>query len=508
MIRRAAFQCALFFACLAVAATAAFADTALLEEHIRSESGFDGAVRIVEYGMDEKDSDYGYVTAEVPYRDIRGEIKHGQGRLYVKVTVLESGEPIPPFCHVHYEKSMDGARHWCEQGYLVVTPHYGDPQQGGYPLELCTGDSNNLSRALLQWVRRLPFVDPVHLHIDGGSAGGYMALAMSADLFPVASATAESPVCNWAYNLNYLDANKPASGFPLADFKALSDLKRSPLPILCSITGLADQSAGVFGSDFALDAYYLVSPIAYLDRITCPTQILCATGDMLVPMEQMLAAPSAELDTSLFPENYQRDFDALTLSDMARHRFVDFLPEDELSIHRIPLAEGMHEILLEHFLKEVKEPPSPPNLERPFDRDKQWNIVILDEGPPKPYSPHSRYKWRTSPDSFIAAYRSSPPSPEILNAAKLDRLLRRFEGDLDRLPKLADGLSMNRQNFPLLEELDVVTGLIDYGEIDSACAERMTQLYAESARKPFGESLTLDRLREELADIRGKLGLE
>lgn len=505
----AMFRIVFVMAVVGITACTVLAESTFLDEKIRDEKGFDGAVTVVEYGVDEKDADYGFATVEIPYRDIEGAPKKGQGRLYIRRQDLESGNPVPPFCHVHYEKNMDGAKSWCERGWAVASSHYGDPQKGEYPLELCTGDSNNLSRALIEWVRRLPFIDRTHLHVDGGSAGGYMALAMSADMFPVAATTADAPVCNWAYNLNYFVANKPASGYPLPDFKGTADVKRSPLPIMYLVTGLADQSMGVFGEDLAADAYYLISPIAYLDRITCPVLILCATGDMLVPMEQMTRNIEHPINPTLFPENYQRDFDALTLTPKARRCFDELLPADQLAVQQLPLAEGMHEITLAYFLKEEEEPPAPENLERPWIKDKQWNIVVLDEGAPKPYSPHARYNWRTSPDGFVATHQKAAPAPAILNAAKLDRLLQRYTGELEGLAILAKtGQPMNRLNYQPLEKLDVVMGLLDYAYLSPAHAERLIQLYAEGTRNPFGDTLTVDRLREELATLRAGLSME
>jgi hypothetical protein len=275
------------------------------------------------------------------------------------------------------------------------------------------------------------------------------------------------------------------------------------------ITGLADQSMGVFGNDLAADAYFYISPIAYLDRISCPVLIQCATGDMLVPLEQMARTIERPIDRTLFPENYTRDFDALTLGPKARHRFDELVPSDQLSIQLMPLPEGMHEYTLENFLKEEKEPPAPPTLDRPWDKDKQWNIVVLDEGSPKPFSPHSRYKWRTSPDSFVESHRSAVPSPAILNAAKLDRLMQRYTGELTDLAILAKtGQQMNRLNYQPLEQLDVVQGLLDYGTLSPAHAERLTQLYAEGPRKPFGDTLAVTRLQDELTALRQSLGLQ
>ena len=510
MSRKIAFCSCVLIAAFAFVAIAAedSGNKTFLDAAIPSESGFDGAVTVVERIVDTEEPDFGYVTVEIPYRDINGQPKKGQGRLFVRKADVESGKPVPAFCHVHYEKNADGAKKITARGWAVATSHYGDPAKGEYPLELCTADSNNLSRALIQWVRRLPFIDGTHLHIDGGSAGGYMSLAMSAEFFPVSATTADAPVCNWAYNVNYLEANKKASNFPPPAGQA-PDLKKTPLPVLFAITGLADQTTAVFGADLSAEAYYLISPIACLDRITSPVLIQCATGDMLVPHEQMTATIERPIDRALFPESYVRDFDTLTLCPKAKKRFDELVPKDQLAFHLIALPEGMHEYTLANFLKEEKEPPSPAEIDRPWNPDKQWNVAVFDEGPPKPFSAHTRYKWGSSSNAFIEAHRTPMPAPAILNAAKLDRLMQRYVGELKDEPILAaSGKPANRLNAAPLEKLDVVSGLLDYADLGEAYAARLSELYAGGTLKPFGADLNLDRLREERAALRKEMGLD
>jgi len=166
---------------------------------VQNEEGFEGAVRVVE---EAGDKNFGYVTVEIPYLDVHGIKKMGQGRLFLRKQEIASGKPIPIFCHVHYEKGVDGAKSWCKKGWAVATARYGK-EGDGYPIDVSVGDGYNLARAVIEWALRLPFIDRTHLHIDGGSQGGYMALAMSADFFPVAATTADFPVVNWAFNLNY-----------------------------------------------------------------------------------------------------------------------------------------------------------------------------------------------------------------------------------------------------------------------------------------------------------------
>lgn len=470
----------------------AAADAPRIADAVPSESGFEGAVQVVEAAAD---GEFEYVTVNIPYRDVRGQAKTGQGRLVVRRADLESGKPLPAFCHVHYEKNVGGAKDWCRRGWAVATSHYGDPAQGGYALELAPGDSYNLSVALIQWVRRLPVIDRSRLHIDGGSAGGYMALAMGAHHFPVTAVTADSPVANWPYNLNYLEANKPASGYGKLDLKA------SPTPYLTAVTMLSDWAYGVFGKDLASDSYYDLSPISYLDRITCPTLVLTATGDMLVPPEQYTAEHVYAVEAALFPEGYVRDFEKLAPTDKSRRRLVDLLG-DKIETFLVERPAEVPELTLAMARGEEKEPKTPKNIDRPWSKTKQWSLVMLDEGPALPHSPHSRYKWGQSPDGFVEAHRKQAPAPELLTAAKLDWLLQRYEGNLAPVPKLADGTPCNRLNFDGLEKRDVAAGLLDYAAMGPEHEARLKSLYAEAARKPFGDTLDLEQLRR-LAAGRG-----
>jgi hypothetical protein len=482
-----------FTACLLVlAALASCHGDAFVKGVVPSEEGFDGAVRVVE---ESAEGEFGVVTVEIPYLDVHGNPKTGQGRLIVRRGELESGAPIPVFCHVHYEKDVRGAKTWCKRGWAVATAHYKESGRG-YPIDVSVGDGYNLAHALILWVRRLPFIDRAHLHIDGASQGGYMALAMSADFFPVAATTADAPVVNWAYNLNYFEVNKPVSKFPQ------SDIQNSPLPILCAVTGLADASYAVFGNDLRSETWYRLSPIACVNRITNPMLIICATGDMLVPMEQMTRTHLRPYDKSRFPEGYQRDFDALTICEPARKTFEELLPPGAVFIHEMPLQENSFEVTLGMFKGKEKKPRKRPSeVDRPWSDQRQWSLCYLDEGGPAPYASHASYEWSTSPDSFVEAHRKVAPAPETLNAAKLDHLLRRYLGQIKDPPLLADGRPANRLNFAALEKRDVLTGLLDYAALGEGCAARLKSLYLQGDLHPFGPALDPDVLRNELARL-------
>jgi hypothetical protein len=166
------------------------------------------------------------------------------------------------------------------------------------------------------------------------------------------------------------------------------------------------------------------------------------------------------------------------------------------------LQENTYEITLDHFLKKVEEEEGPENQDRPWSKDKQWSLVVFEEGPPAPYASHTRFMWATSPDSFVDHYREAAPGPAILSAAKLTRVLERYAGIDDPNVTLGkEDTVANRGNFEALEQLDVVTGLLDYAAMGPEHAERLKALYREAKLHPFGDDLDIP----SLVDIRNRL---
>ncbi len=456
---------------------------------VPSESGFEGAATVL--SEDEK-GPYGIVCVEVPYLDAHGNPAKGQARLVVHRRHIESGESLPAFCHVHYEKSADGAYKWARDGWAVFTAAY-TGMDGEYPIDVSIGNGNNLARAIIQWARRLPFIDRARLHIDGGSQGGYMALAMSADMFPVTATTADVPVVNWAYNLNYFEANRGPIGHPTTPDK-------SPLPVLCSVLMLADWAYQYLPSDLSDEAWYYVSPISYLDRIANPVLVTSVTGDMLVPIEQMTRGDLVQpFDTARLPEDYQRDFDTLTVCEEARKTFEECVGGERRETFVAPLQEDSFELTYAMMTGKEKKPRKrPKNMDKPWSKDRQWSILYCDEGPVGPEAGHTTFEWAMSPDGFVEHYREAEPSPDILNAPKLERLMQRYAGDLANLPRLGTGKPINRLNFEAVEQWDVLQGLLDYAGISELHEVRLIELYASCSLKPLGEGLSMEILRAEL----------
>jgi len=468
-------------ACLALAALCILTGCAFAKGVVPGESGFDGAVSVV---SEQQEDGFGIVTVRVPYLGVQGDARTGLARVVFTRTAAKPGAKTPAFCHVHYEKDIGGAKHWAKQGWVVFTAAYTGPE-GESPIDAAVGNGNNLARAIIQWARRVPFVDHSRLHIDGGSQGGYMALEMSADMFPVTSTTADAPVVNWDYNLNYIMVNGKLAGYP--DQQAVAS---GPMPVLGMVASLGDMSFKYFTRDFADETWYNLSPLSYADRITDPTLVLCATGDMLVPMEAMTRTHLRPVDLSKFPVGYSRDFDALTPNEHARKVFEEVLPKDQVFTCVQPKQEGSFIVTTEMLRDPKKQPKAKPkDVDRAFSTDKQWNLYYLDEGGPEPFAGHTTWYWSTRAEKFVAHYHDAKPAVSILNEAKLKRLLERHAGQLSNLPTLSDGKPANRLNYAAAEKRDVETALRDYASFGPEYAENLRRLYAASPLKPFGDTL-------------------
>lgn len=454
-----------------------------------TESGFDGAVILDSSKIDDG---FAVVTVKVPYLDVYGTPKEGLARLVVDEAKLNSGKTIPAFCHVHYEKDVEGAKHWARRGWAVFTAVYTD-EKGKYPIDASVANGYNQARAIVQWARRLGFIDRTRLHIDGGSQGGYAALAVSADLFPVTATTADVPVVNWAYNLNYFEANKKVSKAPTAN------VDESPTPVLCSVSMLTDWCRKYFGNDLSSDAYYWMSPIACLNRITNPVLVTCFTGDMLVPMDQMMRKPLRTFDPSRFPEGFQRDFEKLTLCEKARKTFEECIPEGNRETFVLPLQKNSFEYTWEMFKDPSKKPKGPKGQEKPWSKTRQWSLLYCDEGGPVPEAPHSSFEWALSCDAFVSHYKKAKCTPELLNAVKLEWLMQRLERTVEGMPMLSNGQAANRFNFAAVERRDAITGLLDYARLGREYEARLKDLYGACPRKPLGTMMSCAELEKALA---------
>lgn len=455
---------------------------------VTSESGFDGAGVVA---GECTSGAYGLTYVIVPYLDINSEGKTALVEVAVRQSAAESGTPLPVFFHSYYALDTELVEHWCDRGWAVVWTVHTD-STGDYPMDIALGNGNNEARAVFEWIRRQSWVDRTHIHIDGISQGGYVALELSADMFPVISTTADMPPVNWDYNLEYVQANKGPANYPV-------DYQSSPLPLLEGVTGVLDSAMDYFGSDFSTSVWYYLSPISYANRITNPVLITSASGDMLVPMEQM-SRTVVPFDAADFPGGYVRDFDTLTFYGPARAVLEEVLSEGAFERHVTALPEDAEEIIPSYYTGSTSKQAekSTSYTDKWWSSAAQWSLLYLNEGAPKPYSGHTRYAWSLLPNSFTDYYQNATPSVELLNAGKLLRLMERLTLNLSHLPVMANYAYGNRLNFPALEQRDVLVGLLDYANLSAAHEEQLISLYAQCAIQPFGSEITLQAIQAAL----------
>ncbi len=468
-----------------------FSTSCAQEPLVKDESDLEHGVKIVSI---KNEWNIQIVLARVPYLGIEGDEKTGLARLVIPINHLKNTSKLPAFCHVHYEKDIGGAKKWAKNGWIVSTAVY-TPPDGESPIDPALGNGYNLAKAIIQWIKRLPIVDTSHILIDGASQGGYMALAMSAELFPVIATHSDVPVVNWAYNLSYFEANRTIAGFG-------KPIEEAPLPGMAPVIGLADMCYKYFTPDLNNKCWFYLSPISYLELITNPVLITCATGDMLVPIEQMTKKYVRQFDTSQFPNGFTRDFDKLNFCQEAKKVFEECLQQKDYEIFIIPPQENSFEITREMLLNSKLKPQKrPTNQDKPWSKTKQWSLLYLDEGPPSPYATHTKMEWSLSPDSFVTYHKSAPLRLEILTLPKLQHLLKRYEGIQEPEIKLNNQKTANRLNFPNLEKIDIINSLITYIEQSEEHLKHLQNLYSQSTIKPFGDEITLTILKEELKKI-------
>ena len=449
----------------------------------------------------------GQATLGFTYLDVHGEPREASARLWVQREQLAQGVLTPLLFYAHYELPPDLAIPLCEKGWSVLTPHA--------VTELFAVNSDNLNLALLEWGRRLPFVDRTHLVIEGGSAGGYMTLAMASEIFPVAAAVPMVPLVNMSYNLAYFVENCDVALGGVARSAEIEEIaSKAPIPVLAALARGASLITSVYGEDLGSPSYLYLSPVHYTVRITCPVVLCASTADMLVPMQQISSVHAIAPDPNAFPEGFRMELAPLAKAPGSAVPFLDVLPKEQRAVFVKRIPDGTPVLgPMAALVGDDKKPPGKP-IDVPFDNEKQWSVVILDEGPPSPKGGHYKFYYSYNADSFKAHCRSAPLSLGQLTAPKLRRLAERFTGKLPELPVLkpqGDALAavpVNRLNAPLLEQLDVLTGLLDYADQGPDFEARLAELYLglPEDMRPWGSSINKSELRDAVRQLRAAAG--
>ena len=405
----------------------------------------------------------GLLTLAFSYPELEGRDAVGKARIYLPPEVRNNPERRVPLVHsAGYELEEGGAIGLLAKGYAVCTPH-------AHPMNPL-GRGVNLDRAILHGVRPLPCIDPRRLSIQGGSAGGWMALMLAADAFPLVWVMPDVPPIHWGYNADYIGRHQAMGAAPPG-----SDKPR--MPFVLAVGGIAAQAKSTFGMPFESETFLALSPLAHLETITAPTLVAFSTADILVPIDQVGTELVQPINKSLFPEGF---------STALSSRFPGVKGKRTLLS---ALGKGAHELFA------VAPPLAGKPLVLPFSRAKTWSIVVVDEGPVEPGDGHTKNPWGMDHEPFRLWAEACGVLPEQLTAPKLERLMLRYlgkpwrpyvirsKGALMDLPACA-------LNYPEAERADVLLSLRAFAAED-ACALMLARRYAALPRRlhAFGAKL-------------------
>jgi hypothetical protein len=406
----------------------------------------------------------GSVIVELTYPGLDGRDEVGQARLFLPPVLHDQPSARVPLVHVAgYEIDEGGAAGLLALGYAVSTPH-------AHPLNPL-GRGVYLDRAILHAARQLPCVDARRVSIQGGSAGGWMTLMLSADAFPLVWAMADVPPIHWGYNADYI-ASQQANAGPVVG----SDAPR--LPFVRIVGGIAEQARSLYGMPFDSPAYLALSPLAHLDTITAPTQVIFTTADMLVPVDQVGADLVQAHDPKLFPEGFSTALAERFPSVNGQRTLLGALPAERCAVYRLPLIAAPT-LLGPGGVPQGDAKP----LVLPFAADKVWSIAVVEEGPVGPQVGHFKYHWAVDHEPFRRWADARGAVADQLTAPKLERLMMRLRGTPWRPLRVrphgqAEEVVGNQLDYPEAETADVLLGLTAFAT-DDACATRLGTLYAQ-----------------------------
>lgn len=402
------------------------------------------------------------VIVEVRYPDLYGEQCTGLGRIFLPEEISKgTGKAYPLIHNAGYELDEASGVRLAARGYVVSTPH-------AHPLNPL-GRGVHLDRALLHAVSALPLVDSRRIGIQGGSAGGWMTLMLAADAFPLVYAMPDVPPVHWGYNAAYIARNQHVAG-PVPG----SDQPR--LPVLQVVAPIAEQSLALYNQPFDHATYLAVSPLAHLTTITAPTLLTFSTADVLVPIEQVGRRFCRPEEPGRFPAGYDSELGKHFPGIRGKQSLLDLLPRERYRLFVVkPPANAPR------LSANGSAAGQPVALTLPFDTERSFSIVILDEGPREPDLGHFKYAWALDQEPFRSWAERQQVQPQQLTRAKLERLMKRYLGEAwvpFTVRRKPDGpeVPANALDFPEAERADVVRGLRAFAE-DDRCAEHLAHLY-------------------------------
>ena len=411
--------------------------------------GFDDpAGVIVEVSTEEVDLfdlAVGKIALKLRVRDMRGEPYVGEANVFLPPSFAQ-GARGPVWFNCGYEVEAPMLAWHLGAGRAVATscnPPEGTVFAGSNPLVR----GPNADYVLAHLVRGARFLDPTSIVYGGGSAGGYATLMTIAEAFPVAGGVALGPPVNLGYQTAYF-----AKVFP----RFVEDPPKDH-PVIQMITAAfaqwPAQFRAAYGEDYGGVPFLEHSPVAHVDRITCPVLVMTSTADFLVPVDQF----SRELAGSTLadpPKHVEIAAEDLDASPRVAVRLLDVLGQ-RADVQRVPVPEDAadmkdFDMTMQAPKAAIVEMSAAPAL------GKQWLVAFIDEGPIVLGATHGRYSVQANYDPFVRTAVERGISVDQLTSVKLEQLLDRYVGT----EWLATGYT--HLDEPAAERADVLRGLALY----------------------------------------------
>lgn len=414
----------------------------------------------------------GAVTVEFQYPEVDGKEVKGQARIFLPPTLRDSPTQTVPLLHnAGYEIDENGVKGLLAKGYVVTTPH-------AHPLNPL-GRGFNLDRAILHAARRLPFVDPLRVSIQGGSAGGWMTLMLTADAFPLVYSLPDVPPIHWGYNASYIWEQR--SDDPVVKQK---------IPFVQVVSAIAKQALDFYGMPFDSPTYLATSPLAHLETITSPTLVTFSTADVLVPIDQVSSKLIQPWEPKDFPKGYSTAMTSRFPGVAGKRTLLEALPRDRYELFVHPLPDDM---------PKVRMNGTPPKGLKPivlsFAKNRVWSVNVINEGGVEPGDGHFKFFLGMDHEPFRAWAEAQGVLADQLTSKKLERLMKRIKGEPWRAFQVRHGgqgeeRAGNALDYPEAERADVLIGLTAFAR-EAGRATHLAKLYAKlpTKLKLLGKSL-------------------
>jgi hypothetical protein len=417
----------------------------------------------------------GKITLHFRVRDMRGEPYVATANVFLPMVYASDQAPrVPVWFNCGYEIELPMAERQLRQGRGIVTS-CNPPEGTVFPASNPLLRGPNTDYVLAHLTRAARFIDPTAIVYGGGSAGGYATLMAIAEAFPVVGGVALAPPVNLGYQAAYFHTVFP---------RYVAD---PPLdhPIIALITGafvhMLPPWQAAYGEDLAGPAFFDHSPVAHVDRISCPVFVMTSTADFLVPVDQF-SREFAELTLADPPKHVTIAAEDLDPSPRLAVRLVDTLG-DRADVRRIPLPEGAQ--IQQTADLTMQQPKLPVDLPGAPAEGKQWLVNFLDEGPIVLGATHGLHAVEADFDPFVETALSRGIGVDQLTPAKLDQLIDRYLG----VEWLAAGFC--HLDEPAAERADVIRGINLYCAQSPAHAQRFAELYdaVDESRRVLPETI-------------------